>query len=147
MRLPLALSALVVAAACAAAPPPDVAVPPADAGAPITDGCPSIVAEFLTKPDSTPVTKVPEPIKMEPRAFRPPYPQDLLKKGKAEIQVTVVVDTLGKPQMATFKVVKSTHAWLVNSALNALAKWKFRPAEISGCKVPRAYHLSATVGS
>ena len=144
MRL-LALAALGLAAACASAPAADpAAVPVASV---VTDGCPSIVAEFLAKPDSTPVTKVPEPIKMEPRPVRPPYPKDLLTKGKAEFRATVLVDTLGKPQLASFKVIVSTHKWFINQALNAMAKWTFRPAEINGCKVPRNYLFSATIGS
>ncbi|MBI3792966.1 MAG: hypothetical protein HY275_19080 [Gemmatimonadetes bacterium] len=137
-----------VAAACASAPPPPEPVPaPVVASGTITDGCPGIVAEFLAKPDSTPVTKVPEPIKMDPRPFRPPYPQDLLAKGKAEFKATVLVDTLGKADMKTFKILVSTHKWFNNQAVNAIAKWKFRPAEINGCKVPRNYLFSATMGS
>ncbi len=130
--------------ACASAPPPEPA-PVAEVAA--SDGCASIVAAFLAKPDSTPVTKVPEVIKMEPRPFRPPFPADLLKKGKAEFAATVLVDTLGVPQMATYKVIKTTHPWLTNSALNAIVRWKFRPAEINGCKVPRNYLLSGSWGS
>lgn len=146
MRL-LALAALGLTAACASTPAAEPAAAAPVASGVITDGCPSIVADFLAKPDSTPVTKVAEPIKMEPRPFRPPYPADLLAKGKAEFRATVLIDTLGKPQLATFKVIVSTNKWFINQALNAIAKWKFRPAEINGCKVPRNYLFSATIGS
>ncbi len=143
MRTLTALSVLTLAA-CASAPAREPAPAPAAA---VTDGCPSIVADFLAKPDSTPVTKVPEVIKMEPAPFRRPFPADLLKKGKAEFAATVLIDTLGVPQMATYKVIKTTHPWLTNSALNAIVRWKFRPAEINGCKVPRNYLLSGSWGS
>ena len=143
MRALTALLALALTA-CASAPPPEPA--PAPAAAVASDGCPSIVAAFLAKPDSTPVTKVPEVIKMEPAPFRRPFPADLLKKGRAEFQATVLIDTLGVPQMATYKVIKTTHPWLTNSALNAIVRWKFRPAEINGCKVPRNYLLSGSWG-
>ena len=133
-------------AACASAPPESAPAPVAS-GAAISDGCPGIVATFLTKPDSTPVTRVPEVIKMDPAPFRRPFPSDLLKKGKAEFQATVLIDTLGVPQMYTYKVIKTTHPWLTNSALNAIVKWKFRPAEINGCKVPRSYLLSGSWGT
>ncbi len=145
MRYSTAILAITLAA-CAGSPPPEPTPAPAPASAAVTDGCASIVAAFLAKPDSTPVTKVPEPIKMEPRPFRPPYPSDLLAKGKAEFRATVLIDTLGKADLATFKIQVSTHKWFNNQALNAIAKWKFRPAEINGCKVPRNYLFSASVG-
>jgi outer membrane biosynthesis protein TonB len=151
MRHALSLAAAtLVLAACASggATPENIEseAPTASAAVAPSDGCPSIVAQFLAKPDSTPVTKVPAPLEMKPRPFRPPYPQDLLKKGKAEIKLTVMVDTLGKPNISTFKVVKSTHPWLTNQAINAIAKWTFTPAEVNGCKVPRNYLFSATMG-
>ena len=142
MRL-LALLCLTALAACASAPDP--APPPAPSA--ITDGCASIVAEFLALPDSTPVTKVAEPIKMDPKPLRQPYPRNLFgKSGKAFVEVTVFVDTLGKPDMRTFKVVESTHPWLAQNLKTVIAKWRFKPAEVSGCKVPRNYKFGATVG-
>jgi outer membrane biosynthesis protein TonB len=146
MRHALSLAAAtLVLAACASggATPENIESEAPTASAAVA---PSIVAQFLAKPDSTPVTKVPAPLEMKPRPFRPPYPQDLLKKGKAEIKLTVMVDTLGKPNISTFKVVKSTHPWLTNQAINAIAKWTFTPAEVNGCKVPRNYLFSATMG-
>ena len=56
-----------------------------------------------------------------------------------EIRASVLVDTLGKADMRTFEVIKSTHPWLSQSVKTALAKWTFEPAEVAGCKVPRHY--------
>ena len=143
MRLSALLTLLALAACASSAP--DAAPPPAPLA--VTDGCSAIVAQFLALPDSTPVTKVAEPIKMEPRALRPPYPRNLFgKNGKASVEVTVFVDTLGKPDMKTFTVIETTHPWLATNLKNAIAKWKFKPAEVNGCKVPRTYKFGATVG-
>ena len=53
----------------------------------------------------------------------------------------VLVDTLGKADMKTFTVVSASHPWLGTSVKSAVAKWKFAPAEVAGCKVPRNYAL------
>ena len=58
------------------------------------------------------------------------------KDGKAEVCIRVLVDTLGVADMGTFTVVKSTHPTLTRSVRSAVAKWKFVPAEVSGCRVP-----------
>lgn len=140
---PLSLASALFLAACASTPEPAPAPAPAAA---VTDGCPTTVANFLALPDSTPVTKVAEPIKMEPRPLRPPYPRNLFgRNGKASVEVTVFVDTLGKPDMSTFKVIESTHPWLAQNLKSSIAKWRFRPAEVNGCKVPRTYKFGATV--
>lgn len=62
------------------------------------------------------------------------------------VKITVLVDTLGRPDMRTFAVVRSTHPWLATSVKSAVAKWKFEPAELAGCKVPRQFEWGATSG-
>ena len=147
MKRPLlALSLALLVAACAGAPEPEPAPVPV-AAAPVTDGCPTIVARFLTAPETTSVTRVAEPVKMDPPPFKRPYPRGVIgRDGKASVAVAVLVDTLGRADMKTFKVVNTTHAWLGTSLRTAIAKWKFTPAEINGWKVPRTYHFGATVG-
>lgn len=63
------------------------------------------------------------------------------------VKITVLVDTLGRPVMPTFAVVTSTHPWLGASVRSAVSKWKFEPAELAGCKVPRQFEWGATSGS
>lgn len=91
------------------------------------------------------VEKVPSPVAMTPAAIRRPVPRTALRRdGSAVIKVEVLVDTLGKPDMSTFAVVESSHAWFTTGAKNAIAKWTFTPAELGGCKVARYYQFSAT---
>jgi hypothetical protein len=93
------------------------------------------------------VERVPAPVALDP----PPLPKRLPKgvvdkSGRAEVRIRVLVDTLGAPDMTTFTVVKSTHPTLTKSVRAAVAKWKFTPAEIGGCKVPRDYNWAAVTG-
>jgi len=80
----------------------------------------------------------PLPVKAMPEAVRS-------AKYNA-VKVTVLVDTLGRADMRTFAVVRSTHPWLAASVKSAVAKWKFEPAELAGCRVPRQFEWGATSG-
>jgi hypothetical protein len=132
-------------AACASSATPDTA--PVPDMAVTSDGCGGIRAGYFANPDSAQITKVAEPIKMDPPPIRRPVPAGVIgRDGKADVEVTVFVDTLGKADMKTFKIVKTTHPWLATSVKNAIAKWKFRPAEVNGCKVPRTYKFGASAG-
>ena len=51
------------------------------------------------------------------------------------------MDTTGKADMKTFVVDTSSHPWLASSVKSAVAQWKFAPAEVAGCKIPRNYSL------
>jgi outer membrane biosynthesis protein TonB len=87
------------------------------------------------------VERVPSPLKVDPPPFPKRLPKGVLdKNGRAEVHIRVVVDTLGAPDMKTFTVVKSSHATLTRSVRTAVAKWKFSPAEVGGCKVPRNFN-------
>lgn len=88
----------------------------------------------------------------EPRAMTPPpipakqMPAAVRTAKYSEVRVTVLVDTLGRADMRTFAVEKSTHPWLAASVKSAVARWRFSPAELAGCKVPRLYRWGATAG-
>jgi outer membrane biosynthesis protein TonB len=91
------------------------------------------------------VEKVPAPVAMTPAPIRRPVPRTALRRdGSSVIRVEVLVDTLGKPDMTTFKVIESSNAWFTTGARNAIAKWTFTPAERDGCKVARFYQFSAS---
>ena len=49
--------------------------------------------------------------------------------------IRFVVDTTGRAEMSSFKVLKSSHDLFTNSVKNALAQMRFYPAEIGGRKV------------
>ena len=149
----LALAAFT--AGCTPPPPPPpaqpadaVAVQPAadtgtsvrlDSGVAYGD-CAEALRRAAAKPDldvdslALPVATVPPAIDSRK------MPKGVLgKNGYSEVHVTVVVDTLGKADMSTFKVVMTTHPWLAQSVKTAIAKWSFHPAKLAGCKVPRIF--------
>ena len=144
-----ALFSILLAACSGSAPPSEVTPEP-----PITPvrvappdsaiSCATWVQRAIANPDIE-VTRV-----AEPRAYEPPpiprrVPNSVYdKSGKAEVSITVLVDTMGKADMRTFTVVKSTSPRLTTSARAAIAKWTFTPAEVMGCKMPRLYKWGAT---
>ena len=146
---------LALAMACARNPDPDTEpdmvpetpvriAPPVGAVKP--GDCPEAMRRALAKPDlevdrlATPRASVPSAVtgKAMPAAVR--------RAKYNEVRVTVVVDTLGKANMSTFKVIKSTHPWLASSMKTAVAKWSFEPAQLAGCKVPRLWLGAITSG-
>jgi protein TonB len=69
-------------------------------------------------------------------SVQPRYP-DMLKSANVEGEVLAqfVVDTTGRAEMNTFKVLKSSHELFTQAVKNALGNMKFYPAEIGGRKV------------
>jgi protein TonB len=69
-------------------------------------------------------------------SVQPRYP-DMLKSANVEGEVLAqfVVDTTGRAEMNTFKVLKSSHELFTQAVRNALGNMKFYPAEIGGRKV------------
>lgn len=146
---------LALAMACARNPDPDTEpdmVPEAPVriappvGAVKPGDCPEAMRRALAKPDlevdrlATPRASVPSAVtgKAMPAAVR--------RAKYNEVRVTVLIDTLGKANMSTFKVIKSTHPWLASSMKTAVAKWSFEPAQLAGCKVPRVWLGAITSG-
>jgi protein TonB len=66
----------------------------------------------------------------------PRYP-DMLRSANVEGEVLAqfVVDSLGKADMSTFKVLKATHDLFTNAVKASLPNMKFYPAEVGGRKV------------
>jgi hypothetical protein len=90
------------------------------------------------------VERVPAVVAFNPQPIPKRLPKGVVgKDGKAEVRIRVLVDTLGTADMRTFTVVKSTHPTLTRSVRTAVAKWKFVPAEVGGCKVPRNFNWAA----
>jgi len=67
---------------------------------------------------------------------RPRYP-DMLRSANVEGEVLAqfVVDTTGRYEQGTFKVLKSSNDQFTNAVKNALPRMKFYPAEVGGRKV------------
>ena len=98
------------------------------------------------KPDLE-VDRLPALTAQNPRPFQrmPSGVKALVDKQGASVKADVVIDTLGRPVMSTFKVEESKpHAWLGQNVKSIVPRWKFSPAELAGCKVPRVYKFSAT---
>ena len=82
---------------------------------------------------------------MEPPPIRRPVPRTALRRdGSSSLKVEVLVDTLGKPVMTTFKLIEATSPWLAAGARTAIARWTFEPALLNGCRVARYYQFSAS---
>jgi hypothetical protein len=82
----------------------------------------------------------------EPRAMTPPpigkMPRGVTdRNGWFNVKFHVTVDTSGKADMKTFAIDTTSNAWFATSVKGAVAKWKFSPAEVAGCKIPRTYSL------
>ncbi len=145
---------LVSAGACASGggadpelvPDEPVRVAPA-AGAVKFGDCPEALRRAAAKPDLD-VDRLPTPKAMVPPPINPKaIPASVRTAKYSQVRVTVLVDTLGHPDMKTFAVLKSTNPWLSTSVKNAVAKWSFAPAELAGCKVPRLWQWGATAGT
>lgn len=147
------IPALLFAGACAsnhASRPTDIA-PVAEVNAriapnevPVDSGdCVEALRRATAKPDLA-VDRIPSPVVAKPAALQRVPRSALRKDGSAEIKVDVLIDTLGKPDMKTFTVVAASHPWLASNVKSVIAKWKFAPAELAGCKIPRVYHFMAS---
>lgn len=136
--------------ACAPPPPSPAAAPAPVAASAVPAGsdlCYLTVRDAVAKPNLE-VDKVAEPLKMDPPAFKAPYPKGVFgKANKMHIAVHVLVDTMGKADMGTFAVDTTTNPWFATQVRSSIARWKFSPAEKSGCKVPRIYKLGISMAA
>src|SRR3954469_25063402 len=103
----------VTAAACARNPEPntDPQIVPerpvriAASELPVAPGdCAEATRRARAKPDLV-VDRIPSPVVAKPPALQRPPKTALRKDGSADVKVDVIVDTLGRADMSTFKVV------------------------------------------
>ena len=143
--------ALPLLAACASNPDPDL-VPdkPVRIAAPMKPIAPGDCPEALRRAEADvdlPVDRLPSPRALVPSPLPvKTMPPEVRTAKYNAVKITVLVDTLGRADMKTFTVVTSTHPWLAQSVKSAVAKWRFVPAELAGCKVARQFEWSATSG-
>jgi hypothetical protein len=106
--------------------------------------CPEARRRAAERPDLD-VDRLPAPVAMKPPALAPDQvPPGVLGPRGAVIKADVIIDTLGRADMRTFKIVRSSHPWLSAHVKSVLPKWKYTAAELAGCKVARVYRFSAT---
>jgi protein TonB len=66
----------------------------------------------------------------------PSYPAILRNSGvEGGVVVQVAVDTLGRAEMETFKLLSSDHQMFTDAVLKVLPRFRFIPAETGGRKV------------
>ncbi len=97
------------------------------------------------------VDRAPGVVKYDPRPLMPPkggYPRGVIRRdGTTKVKVSVVVDTTGKPDMKTFAVIETTHAWLADNLKSLIPKWTYTPAYKNGCRVAGLWVFTATPGA
>ena len=124
----------------------EVAARPMAGGSGVSYGdCVEARKRAAAKPDLD-VDRVPSPIRQRPAAFQkmPAAVRSQLEKKGAVVKIDVLVDTLGRPDMKTFKVVEVSNPWFADNLRGVLPAWRFSPALLAGCKVRRVYKFSAT---
>ena len=80
--------------------------------------------------------QVEKPVVPAPGSISPRYPDMLRQAGvEGEVLAQFVVDTTGKAEPGSLKILKSSHDMFIQSVKNALPQMKFIPAEVGGKKV------------
>jgi hypothetical protein len=144
LRAPFAM--LFILAACAGNPEPEPEMVPEmpvriapPLGAVKPGDCPEALRRALAKPDIE-VDRLATPRANLGTALQDKAMPAAVRRAKYnDVRVTVLIDTLGKPNMSSFTVVKTTHPWLATKFKSSIAKWTFDPAQLAGCKVPRLW--------
>ena len=143
------LGALIIVAGCSRGPRAETTMK--DARAMTGDGvnagdCVEARRRAATQPDLE-VDRLPTLRRQAPRPFQrmPANVKALVDRQGASVKASVLIDTLGRPVMKTFRVEESKpHAWLAQNVRSIMPRWTFAPAELAGCKVARVYKFSAT---
>ena len=86
--------------------------------------------------------QVEKPVTPETGNASPRYP-DLLRSRRVEGEVLAqfVVDTMGRAEMSTFKVLSSSHDLFTGAVRGALPNMQFRPAEVGGRRVKQLVQM------
>ena len=80
--------------------------------------------------------QVEKPVMPAPGSPSPRYPDILKSAGvEGEVVVAFTVDTTGRADMSTLKILKSTHELFAAAVKSAMPSMRFLPAEVGGKKV------------
>lgn len=83
-----------------------------------------------------PAFQVERPVMQAPNSATPVYPDVLRQAGvEGEVLVSFVVDTSGRVELSSFKVIRATHEFFATAVKNALPRMRFIPAELGTHKV------------
>ena len=96
-------------------------------------GRPSGIWEFATNPPTSYEWRGSEALMHILASGKPRYPEVLRQNGvDGRVLVQFTVDTLGRVDMKSIRVLKSTHDLFTAAVRNALTEFRFRPAEVDG---------------
>ncbi len=80
--------------------------------------------------------EVEKPVTQAPNSAAPAYPDILRQAGvEGEALVSFVVDTTGRVEIGSFKVIRTSHALFAAAVKNAVPRMRFFPAEVGSNKV------------
>lgn len=80
--------------------------------------------------------QVDKPVTTAPGSVAPRYPQIMRQAGvEGEVLAQFVVDEDGRADVATFKVLKSSHELFAQAVHSALPEMRYTPAEVRGKRV------------
>ena len=80
--------------------------------------------------------QVEKPVMQAPGSPTPRYPDILKSAGvEGEVVVAFTVDTTGRADISTLKILKSTHELFAAAVKSAMPSMRFLPAEVGGKKV------------
>ena len=80
--------------------------------------------------------QVEQPVRLASGSPNPTYPAELrATKVSGVVLAQFVVDTLGRAEVSTFKVLKSDHQLFTEAVKTTLPEMRFIPAEVGGRKV------------
>jgi TonB family protein len=121
-----------VAVACSVHAPDRALGPSSSSPTSIAGGKSAVYFEFQIEKPATPM----------PGNAGPRYPDELREaKVEGEVLAQFVVDTLGRPEMTTYKVLKSSDDRFTQSVRGALGVMRFYPAEVGGRKVKQLIQM------
>ena len=96
----------------------------------------------LTPPPFYTETQVDKPALPKPGNAAPKYPGNLLSTNfEGEVLLEVVVDETGRPDLASVRILKSSHADFTEAVRTALVRLRFFPAELESCAVKQLVHI------
>jgi periplasmic protein TonB len=86
--------------------------------------------------------QVEKPVAQIPGQGAPQYPSMLQSQGvTGQVIAQFVVDTTGRADVGTFKVLETSHELFTQAVKNALPRMRFVPAEVGGRKVKQLVQL------
>lgn len=151
-----AAAAIAIIAACSSRVGGDLTSPAPMGGTRVSDQV-NKGMQPATAPGASPVYfeyQVEKPVVVVQGSVAPQYPAILKQAGVGGVvYVSFVVDTAGRPDMSSLKVLKSSHQLFLNAVIAALPDVRFVPAEVGGKKVkqlvqtPYVFQIADTMSS